>query len=198
MMVQGIVRKLHSLKQLAILLKLDITKVFNTVDWSFLLEVLRKMGVGARLLACICALLSTASTHVLVNGSPRARVANMCGLRQGDPLSPQVFILAMEVLHFALEKATQEGHLAPLTTTGLRQHTLFMRMTWSPLSIRVWEILGDLLRSLRILELHPACAPTSEVLCSLDQVSGGGSSPCGSDPWGALFYHSRFDTSAFH
>jgi hypothetical protein len=88
MMVQGTTRKLHSLKQSAILLKLDITKAFDTVDWSFLLEVLRKMGFGARLLACICALFSTASTRVLLNGSPWARMANRRGLRQGDPHSP--------------------------------------------------------------------------------------------------------------
>jgi hypothetical protein len=106
-----------------ILLKLDITKAFDTVNWSFLLEVLRKMGFGDRLLACICALLSTASTRVLLNGSPRARVANRRGLRQGDPLSPQLFILIMEVLHFMLERATQEGQLAPLVDTGLRQRT---------------------------------------------------------------------------
>jgi hypothetical protein len=62
MMVQGIGRKLHSSKQPAILLKLDITKAFDKVDWSFLLEVLRKMGFGDRLLACICAMLSMAST----------------------------------------------------------------------------------------------------------------------------------------
>jgi hypothetical protein len=43
---------------------------FDTVDWSFLLEVLRKMGFRARLLACIYALLSTASTRVLLIRSP--------------------------------------------------------------------------------------------------------------------------------
>jgi mannosylglycoprotein endo-beta-mannosidase len=123
MMVQGTARKVHSLKQPAILLKLDISKAFDMVDWSFLLEVLKKMGFGARLLACICALLSTASTRVLLNGTPGARVANRRGLRQGDTLSPQLFILVMEVLHFALEKATQQGNLALLATSGLRQRT---------------------------------------------------------------------------
>jgi hypothetical protein len=123
MMVQGTARKLHTSKLPAILLKLDITKAFDTVDWSFLLEVLRKMGFGHRILACICALLLTASTRVLLNGSPGSRVANRCGLRQGDPLSPQLFILVMEVLHHMLEKATQAGQLAPLAGTGLGQHT---------------------------------------------------------------------------
>jgi hypothetical protein len=105
-------------------MKLDITKAFDTVDWSFLLEVLRKMGFGERLLACICSLLSTASTRMLLNGSPRARVPNRRGLRQRDPLSHQLFILVMEVLHYALEKATKRGTLPPpLAALGLRQHT---------------------------------------------------------------------------
>jgi hypothetical protein len=81
MMVQGTAHKLHKSKQPAILMKLDITKAFDTVDWSFLLEVLRKMGFGERLLACICALLLTTSTHVLLDGSPGACVPNRHGLR---------------------------------------------------------------------------------------------------------------------
>jgi hypothetical protein len=88
-----------------------------------LLEVLRKMGFGDRLLAYICALLSMASMRVLLNGYSGSRVANRHGLRKGDPLSPHLFILVMEVLHFMLEKATQEGQLAPLADTGLCQRT---------------------------------------------------------------------------
>jgi hypothetical protein len=117
---QGTARKLHRSKQFVILLKLDITKAFDTVDWSFLLEVLTKMGFRDMLLACIYALLSIDSTCVLLNGYPGSCVANRRGLWQRDPLSPQLFILAMEVLHFMLERATQEGQLAPLAGMGLR------------------------------------------------------------------------------
>jgi hypothetical protein len=106
MMVQGIARKLHSSKQPVILLKLDIMKAFDTVDWCFLLELFRKMGFGDRLMECTCALLSTSSTRVLLNGSPRSRVANRRALRQEDPLSLPLFILIMKVLHFMMERAT--------------------------------------------------------------------------------------------
>ena len=120
MMVQGTARKLHTSKTPAVLLKLDITKAFDTVDWSFLLEVLKKLGFGERLLACICALLSTASTRILLNGCPGAKVAHRRGLRQGDPLSPQLFILIMEIFHLMVVKAEEQGLLTRLAATGLQ------------------------------------------------------------------------------
>jgi hypothetical protein len=122
MMVQGTARKLHSRLTPAVLLKLDITKAFDTVEWPFLIEVLRRLGFGERILSCICALLSTASTRVLLNGCPGSRIANRRGLRQGDPLS-QLFILIMEVLHLMIEKASAVGLLAPLASSGLRHRT---------------------------------------------------------------------------
>ena len=123
MMVQCTARKLHSSNIPAVLLKLDITKAFDTVSWAFLLEVLRKMGFGDLLLATICALLSSASTRVLLNGHPGGKIFNRRGLRQGDPLSPQLFILIMEVLHLLIERATACGLLSPLADTGLRHRT---------------------------------------------------------------------------
>jgi hypothetical protein len=63
----------------------DLTRVPLCADIAFFLEVLRKMVFGDRLLACICALLSMASTHVLLNGYSGSRLANRRGLSQGDP-----------------------------------------------------------------------------------------------------------------
>jgi mannosylglycoprotein endo-beta-mannosidase len=65
-LVQSTARKLHRLRKDAILLKLDITKAFDTVDWAFLLDVLAKLGFGHRWISMICGLLGTASTRVLV------------------------------------------------------------------------------------------------------------------------------------
>ncbi|KAM0873929.1 hypothetical protein ACQ4PT_037735 [Festuca glaucescens] len=122
-MVQKTARKLHNSSNPAVLLKLDITKAFDTVDWAFLIEVPRKLGFGERLLACICALLSTASTRVLLNGTSGSRIANRRGLRQGDPFSLQLFILILEVLHLMIVKASSEGLLTPLAPSGLRHRT---------------------------------------------------------------------------
>jgi hypothetical protein len=81
MLVQQTVKFLHSQKQPRILLKLDITKAFDSVNWSFLLEVLRKLGFGAQWCDLLCGLLSSSSTQVLLNGSPRETIQHRRGLR---------------------------------------------------------------------------------------------------------------------
>lgn len=70
MLVQQTARYLHQQKLPRILLKLDIAKAFDSVSWSFLLEVLRHRGFGPGWRNLICGILYTSSTRVLTNGSP--------------------------------------------------------------------------------------------------------------------------------
>jgi len=59
-------------------------------------------------------LLSTSHSTVLLNGTVGEKIRHACELRQGDPLSPYLFILAIDALQKVLELATQDGILSPL------------------------------------------------------------------------------------
>jgi mannosylglycoprotein endo-beta-mannosidase len=91
--------------------------------WPFLLEVLQQLGFGQLWRDIISGLLSSSSTQVLLNGVPGDCIHHRRGLRQGDPLSPMLFILVMDVLEHMITKATSEGLLLPLSSRGL-QHRI--------------------------------------------------------------------------
>lgn len=95
LLVQQLARSLYNKKEPHILLKLDISKAFNLVSWSFLLDMLQHLGFDRNWCNLISLLLSTSSTRILVNGEPGEYIS----LRQGDPLSPMLFILVMEALN---------------------------------------------------------------------------------------------------
>jgi exonuclease III len=119
LLVQQTARFLHQQKQPRILLKLDISKAFDSVSWPFLLEVLQKRGFGPIWRNMISGLLGSSSSRVLLNGVPGEVIYHRRGLRQGDPLSPMLFILVMDVLNSLFEKASVEGLLQPLSTRNI-------------------------------------------------------------------------------
>jgi len=96
-------------KKEGVLLKIDFQKAYDNVNLESLLEVLKAMGFAEKWRAWIKACLSTASISVLVNGSPCKPFPMKRGLRQGDPLSPYLFVLVTEVLNCLLSKAVQMG-----------------------------------------------------------------------------------------
>lgn len=118
--VQSTVRKLHKQKRPALFLKLDIHKAFDTVNWSYLLEVMRALGFGHRWREWVSILFCTATSTTLLNGQHGPSFSHGRGVRQGDPLSPMLFILAMDPLQRLLDLATQQGILSPLPPTAAR------------------------------------------------------------------------------
>ena len=120
MLVRGTARRLNALKRPSVLLKLDITKAFDTIQWPFLRQVLQRLGFGAKWITWICGLLATSSTRIIVNGMPGRPILPCQGFRQGDPLSPMLFILCMEPLRALFQFATERGRLEPLARSGLK------------------------------------------------------------------------------
>jgi len=117
-----VVRRLHKQKKSALFLKLDIQKAFDSVNWGYLLEVLQAMGFGPRWREWISILFGTASSRALLNGTQGPGILHRRGVRQGDPLSPMLFILAIDPVQRILELATRQGILSPLplNTANLR------------------------------------------------------------------------------
>jgi len=118
--VQATVKKMHREKTPALCMKLDIHKAFDTVNWSYLLDVLRALGFGTRWCEWVSMLFRTATSRVLINGLQGPSFHHARGVRQGDPLSPMLFILAMDPLQRMLELATHNGAISPLPSTFAR------------------------------------------------------------------------------
>jgi hypothetical protein len=112
---------IHSIKHKnlkALVLKLDIRKAFDNVDWEFLKLILYSVGCGEQFSNWILSCVTSANLAVLINGQPSSFFKSERGLRQGCPLSPYLFILVMEGLSLLLSKRIEEHLLKGLRLTN--------------------------------------------------------------------------------
>ncbi|GKA09496.1 RNA-directed DNA polymerase, eukaryota [Tanacetum coccineum] len=104
-----------SKKEQSLLFKVDFQKVFDSVRWDHLDDILGKFAFGNKWCGWIQGCLLSSKAPVLVNGSPTGEFTFHRGLRQGDPLYPFLFILVMESLHVSFQRLIDRGMFTPIS-----------------------------------------------------------------------------------
>ncbi|GJX56953.1 RNA-directed DNA polymerase, eukaryota [Tanacetum coccineum] len=104
-------------KKKSMFFKVDFAKAYDSVRWDFLIDVLEAFGFGSTWCKWVRGTFCHAKGSILVNGSPSSEFQFQCGLKQGDPLSPFLFILVMESLHLFVCRAVNDRLF-----TGIRLH----------------------------------------------------------------------------
>ena len=86
-----VVEEYRAKKKKGWILKLDMEKAFDRVDWQFLEKVLRGKNFNQKWITWIMGCITKPKYSVFINGRPRERILASRGIRQGDPLSPFLF-----------------------------------------------------------------------------------------------------------
>lgn len=107
-------------------LKLDISQAYDSVSWEFLFLALQKFGFSKNWCEWMHILFQSARISVMVNGGPCGFFSVGRGLRQGDPLSPILFVLMEEALSRRLTQLVNEGLICPMVVRkGIHPTHLF-------------------------------------------------------------------------
>lgn len=111
---------LHSLKtsqakfHCSMAVKTDMSKAYDRLEWDFIRKVLMRLGFCEQRTSRVMQYITSVSYSFLVNDSVQGHVLSSGGIRQGDPLSPYIFILCGEVLSGLCHKAQASGHMSGL------------------------------------------------------------------------------------
>ena len=92
-------------------LKLDISKAYDRIEWSFLEQIMRKLGFAEEWIQWIMMCVSTVSYSFKLNGEPAGLVYPKRGIHQGDPLSPFLFVLCADGLLALFDSWEAQGRI---------------------------------------------------------------------------------------
>lgn len=138
-------------------LKLDMSKAYNRVEWNFLRDMMHKLGFATKWIDLIMECITLVSYHIKLNGDLSESFQPERGLRQGDPLSPYLFLLCAEAFSALLQKAERDGSIAGVRICQAAPSTSHLLFDDDSLIlIRATE--GDAKQLQDILDLYENCS----------------------------------------
>ncbi|KAM3331616.1 hypothetical protein ACQJBY_027530 [Aegilops geniculata] len=96
---------LKSWKHNAFMLKIDLAKAFDRLEWSFIVSALTRKGLHDHFINLVYACISSPTLSVVINGQPSHKFKSYRGIRQGCPMSPYLFVIAINELSITLNEA---------------------------------------------------------------------------------------------
>ena len=99
-------------------IKLNISKAYDKIEWSFLMTAMEHMGFSSKWVQRIFRCVSTVCYSFMINGQVKGLVNPSRGLRQGNAISPYVFRLCAEAFSGLLTKAMNEKSLHGIKISG--------------------------------------------------------------------------------
>jgi hypothetical protein len=99
----------------AFLLKIDLAKAFDRLEWHFITTALQRLGFNSHFINLVFSCISSSSLSILVNDQPTPYFFPQRGLRQGCPLSPYLFVIAINELSLSLQEALTQSSLQGIT-----------------------------------------------------------------------------------
>jgi len=109
-------------------IKLDLEKAYDRLRWEFIQDTLSRIRLPASLINVIMQCITSSTLNVLWNGVPTETFMPTRGIRQGDPLSPYLFVACIERLSQLIEASCAEGHwqALPFVRGGMKlSHLMF-------------------------------------------------------------------------
>jgi hypothetical protein len=148
---QECIHSIKARKQKSLILKLDLRKAYDCVNWDFLRLILVQTGFSLQSIQWIMSCVVSSSFAVLINGEATSFFTSERGLRQGCPLSPLLFILVMECISLLLKKGQVEGLLSGVKVSRIIKilHLIFVDdvLIMSKAVVEEWQVIKSILES---------------------------------------------------